>query len=46
MAGMGEKPLMRSGPYLRVVWTLAAAISSTASSILTRRKPPLPRARW
>src|SRR5262245_562555 len=43
MAGIGEKPATRSGPYRLIVDTCAAAIISTASSQLARPKPPLPR---
>ena len=46
IAGMGEKPAIRSGPYSLMVCTCAAAIISVASAQLTRTKPPLPRARW
>ena len=46
MAGIGEKPLTRSGPYSLIVWTTDAAIISSASSQRMRRKPPLPRACW
>jgi hypothetical protein len=43
MAGIGEKPITRSGPYLRTVWILAAAISSLTSSQVERTSPPSPR---
>ena len=43
MAGIGENPAIRSGPYRRIVWTWAAATSSAASSHDARTKPPLPR---
>ncbi|CKM60958.1 Uncharacterised protein [Mycobacterium tuberculosis] len=43
---MGEKPATRSGPYVEMVCTWAAAIISVASAQLTRTSPPLPRARW
>ena len=43
MAGIGEKPAIRSGPYCLMVWALAAAISSVASSQPARMKPPRPR---
>ncbi len=46
MAGIGEKPATRSGPYSLMVWTCAAAIISVASAHVTRTSPPLPRARW
>jgi hypothetical protein len=45
MAGIGEKPAIRSGPCSRMVWTWAAATISSASSQLARTRPPLPRAR-
>ena len=44
MAGMGEKPAQRSGPYALMVWTWAAAAISMASAQLARTSPPLPRA--
>ena len=44
MAGMGEKPATRSGPYFLIVWTCAAATISAASSQVARTRPPLPRA--
>ena len=44
IAGMGEKPAIRSGPYVLIVCTWAAAIISTASAQDTRTSPPLPRA--
>ena len=46
MAGMGEKPAQRSGPYALMVCTWAAAAISMASAQLARTSPPLPRARW
>lgn len=46
MAGMGEKPATRSGPYVPMVCTWAAAVISIASSQEARTSPPLPRARW
>src|SRR5574339_240253 len=46
MAGIGEKPMMRSGPYFLTVYIVDAAVISRASSHDTRRKPPLPRACW
>lgn len=46
MAGMGEKPATRSGPYVLMVCTWAAAVISIASSHEARTRPPLPRARW
>ena len=45
IAGMGLKPAMRSGPWVLMVCTLAAAAISIASDHPTRTKPPLPRAR-
>ena len=44
IAGMGEKPATRSGPYFLIVWTWAAATISLASSHVARTRPPLPRA--
>src|SRR5438874_8511544 len=44
IAGIGEKPITRSGPHLRAVYRAAAEINSDTSSHLARRKPPLPRA--
>ena len=44
MAGIGEKPATRSGPYFLIVWTCAAATISLASSHVARTSPPLPRA--
>jgi hypothetical protein len=44
MAGIGEKPTTRSGPYALTVCTCAAAMSSVTSSQVDRRNPPLPRA--
>lgn len=46
IAGIGEKPITRSGPQVLTVCTLAAAMISSASSQLTRTKPPSPRADW
>ena len=46
MAGMGEKPKMRSGPYFLAVWSMPATTISVTSSQVVRRKPPLPRAFW
>ena len=46
IAGMGENPATRSGPYVLIAWTWAAATISRASSQETRTRPPLPRARW
>src|SRR5690554_4255464 len=43
MAGIGEKPMIRSGPNFLAVYTLEAAISSLTSSQLERTKPPMPR---
>src|SRR3546814_12506995 len=43
MAGIGEKPATRSGPYSLIVYAFAAAISSAASSQPTLTKPPRPR---
>ena len=45
IAGIGEKPAIRSGPYLAMVCTWAAAAISAASSQPIRIRPPLPRAR-
>jgi hypothetical protein len=39
---MGEKPTTRSGPQVLMVWTLAAAMISLASSQFERTKPPRP----
>ena len=44
MAGIGEKPATRSGPYFLMVCTCAAATISAASSQVARTSPPLPRA--
>ena len=44
IAGMGEKPATRSGPYFLIVCTCAAAMISVASSQLARTRPPFPRA--
>ncbi len=46
MAGIGENPATRSGPYAPMVWTWAAAAISSASSQPIRTRPPLPRADW
>ena len=46
IAGIGEKPQTRSGPYSLMVCTCAAAIISVASDQVTRTRPPLPRACW
>ena len=49
MAGIGEKPMMRSGPCVWIVWTCDAAMISSTVSQSVRRRPPLPRAcchRW
>src|SRR6185437_357794 len=43
IAGIGEKPHTRSGPYRLIVWMFAAATISVASSHATRTKPPRPR---
>ena len=43
IAGIGVKPPTRSGPCSRIVCTVAAAISSVASSQEQRTKPPRPR---
>src|SRR3546814_18706979 len=43
MAGIGEKPATRSGPYSLIVYAFAAAISSAASSQPTLTKPHRPR---
>ena len=43
IAGMGENPATRSGPYFLIVWTCAAATISLASSQVALTKPPLPR---
>ena len=44
IAGIGENPATRSGPYFLIVWTWAAAMISVASSHVARTSPPLPRA--
>ncbi len=44
IAGIGEKPATRSGPYALTVCTWAAT-SSLTSSQSARTRPPLPRAR-
>ena len=46
IAGIGEKPAHRSGPYVLIVFTCAAAAISIASSHEIRTSPPLPRALW
>ena len=46
MAGIGEKPKMRSGPCFFAVCTCAAPIISSTSGHEERIRPPLPRARW
>jgi hypothetical protein len=46
MAGIGEKPITRSGPCFLIVYTLAAATISLTSSQLERTKPPSPRTLW
>ena len=46
IAGMGEKPKTRSGPYFFAVYKFAAATISSTSSQFVRRNPPLPRAFW
>jgi hypothetical protein len=43
MAGIGEKPMMRSGPCCLMVYTFAAATISFTSSQFERTKPPSPR---
>ncbi|MNN74274.1 hypothetical protein D3C81_1904580 [compost metagenome] len=43
MAGIGEKPTMRSGPYFLIVSAFAAAMISFDSSHVARTKPPRPR---
>ena len=45
MAGIGENPAIRSGPYRAMVCTWAAAAISAASSQPILISPPLPRAR-
>ncbi|CAB4597443.1 unannotated protein [freshwater metagenome] len=44
IAGIGEKPKTRSGPYFLIVCTCAAAIISEISPHCARTNPPLPRA--
>ena len=44
IAGTGENPTMRSGPYSEIVCTYAAETISSASSQEIRTRPPLPRA--
>src|SRR5690625_7383509 len=44
IAGIGENPTTRSGPYCLIVCTWAAAMSSLTSAHSTRTNPPLPRA--
>lgn len=46
IAGIGEKPAIRSGPWALMVCTCAAAIISVASAQVTRTSPPMPRACW
>src|SRR5699024_9610863 len=46
IAGIGENPAIRSGPYLMIVNTCEAAAISNASSQPARTRPPLPRAFW
>lgn len=46
IAGIGEKPAIRSGPYSWRVCTCAAAAISSASGQSIRTSPPLPRADW
>ena len=46
IAGIGEKPTTRSGPYFLIVKTLAAAIISLTSSQFARTNPPRPRTVW
>jgi hypothetical protein len=46
MAGIGENPAIRSGPYSVRVCTCAAAAISSASSQPIRTRPPRPRADW
>ena len=46
IAGIGENPNTRSGPWASIVWTCAAEISSIVSAQEARTSPPLPRARW
>ncbi len=46
IAGIGEKPKIRSGPWVFAVWTCAAATISRVSSQDARTRPPLPRAFW
>jgi hypothetical protein len=43
IAGIGEKPITRSGPYFLAVYTLALAISWFTSSQVVRTMPPRPR---
>ena len=43
MAGMGEKPITRSGPCVLTVYAFADAIISFTSSHVARIKPPRPR---
>src|SRR5699024_4312847 len=42
IAGIGEKPTLRSGPYFITVYNVDAAINFVTSSQSTRTKPPLP----
>ena len=46
IAGIGENPAIRSGPYRAMVCTCAAAAISAASSQPIRTRPPLPLAAW
>jgi len=43
IAGIGVNPPTRSGPWCLIACTVAAAISSVASSQEQRTKPPRPR---
>ncbi len=43
IAGIGVKPPTRSGPCVVIACTVAAAISSVASSQPQRTNPPRPR---
>ena len=44
IAGITEKPALRSGPYVFAVYSKDAAVISVASSHVERTKPPIPRA--
>ena len=44
IAGITEKPALRSGPYVFAVYSKDAAVISVASSQVERTKPPIPRA--